>query len=173
MPSTVERLVERVNSRELDLAYFFAFDGQRVPDSEIVRVEPLALFVSPKHPLAQLPVVTPEDVRATPAIQLGPDNLLRKLVDRALEQAGVGGSPIALETDEYGLMLTWLQRNHGFACMFTSVTEDSQTSGLVSLHLENPLPALQVCRLMRHSARHDPLAQALGDALTKRMKEVA
>ena len=168
--TTIDDLTDRVKSRELDLAYFFAFDGQRVPESEVVRIEPLAIFVGQNHPLAQKSVVTAADIRATPSIHLAPGNPLRQLVDRALEQAGAGGSPVGIEADEYGLILTSVQRNQGFVCMFSSSADEVSASGLVSVPLEHPLPALQVRKLMRHSAHHDPLASELNETLTKRLK---
>jgi DNA-binding transcriptional LysR family regulator len=117
-------------------------------------------------------IVTAADIRATPSIHLSARNPLRALVDRALAQAGADGSPVGLDTDEYGLILTSVHRGHGFSCMFRSVeTEVSQASGLVRVPLEHPIPALQVRKITRHSARHDPLANDLIERLTKTLKE--
>jgi DNA-binding transcriptional LysR family regulator len=107
------------------------------------------------------------DIRATPVIHLTAGNVLRTLVDRALEQAGADGSPIGLETDEYGLILSSVHRNLGFVCMFMSAAQESPADGLVQIPLDHPLPALQVRHLMRHSAGHDALLIALRDALGK------
>lgn len=133
--------------------------------------ESLAIFVGHDHPLARPTIVTTADIRATPAIHLTPRNPLRPLVNRILEQVGVAGSPIGLETDEYGLILTCLRQNRGFTCMFqTAETEVAQTSGLKRLVLEHALPALQVRRLVHSSARHDRagslLVRILDEALT-------
>jgi len=92
-------------------------------------------------------------------------------VDRALEQAGAGGSPIALETDEYGLILSSVHRNLGFVCMFMSASQESPADGLFQLPLEHPLPALQVRQVMRHSANHDSLLVALREALGKSLAQ--
>jgi DNA-binding transcriptional LysR family regulator len=170
----VEDLLERIKVRDLDLAYFFALDSETVPDSELTRMEPLAIFVGSSHPLARKKTVTAADLRATPAIHLAPESPLRRLVDRALEQTGAGGSPIYVETDEYGLILHAAHANQGFVCMFASASEDVTRSGeLIRVPVAYPLPALQVRRLMRHSAQHDAITSELSEALTARLSEPA
>ena len=170
-PAAPSVLLERVKNRELDLAYFFATDERDAPESELIRLEPLAIFVGNDHALAHAAVVTAADIRATPAVHLTPRNPLRPLVDRALEQAGVGGGPISLETDDYGLILTSLRQGRGFTCMFQAAeTEVAQANGLKRLALEHPIPALQVRRLGRHSARYDESAYSLLDRLNSTLK---
>ena len=172
--AAVEEVVERVKTREVDLGYFFAFDGEHVPESAVVRIEPLAIFVGKNHPLAQKAVVTAADIRATPAVHLAPGNPMRRLVDRALEQADAGGSPIYVEADEYGLILTSVGANHGFVCMFSSATEEvTRTSELIRVPFEHSLPALQVRKLVRHSAHHDVLSNELNETLTKALTSAA
>ena len=105
-PASPEHLCQRVQSRELDIAYFLVFDGHDAPPSELVRLEPLAIFVAHDHPLARKEVVTIAELRATPALHLTTRNPLRIAVDRALDHVGASGGPIGLETDEYGLILT-------------------------------------------------------------------
>jgi DNA-binding transcriptional LysR family regulator len=168
----VDELVRRVASRELDLAYFFALGDEGVAESELVRMEPLAIFVGSGHPLARKPIVTAADLRETPAIHLAAESHLRMLVNRALAQAGAGDSPIYVETDEYGLILHAAHANRGFACMFSSAADDVTRSGeLVRVPLAHPLPSLQVRRLMRHSAAHDAATSELCEALTGRLRE--
>jgi len=163
---------ERIRGRELDLAYFFSFDGEGVSDSKVVRIERLAIYVGRGHPLAAKPVVSMADLRATPAVHLAPENPLRRLVDRALEQAGAGGSPIHVEADEYGLILHAVQSNLGFACMFESAADEITRSGdLVSVPLSHPLPSLQVRCLMRHSAQHDAITSDFNRVLLARLSE--
>jgi len=168
-PATPEHMHQRVQNRELDVAYFFAFDGRDAPTSDLVRLEPLAIFVAHDHPLASKPVVTADDIRRTPAIHLGSRNPLRQPVERALEQAGVSGSPVGLETDEYGLILTSVLRGDGFVCMFTGVSTDVG-KGLVAVPMEHPIPALQIRQTTRHSARHDSLANELVETLGRALK---
>jgi len=166
-----EVLHQRVQDRELDVAYFFTFDAQGIPPSELVRVEPLAIFVARSHSLAGKQRVTAADILATPVVGLAAHNPLRIAVDRALEQAGCGGSPRALEADEYGLILTSAQRGDGFVCMFEGLAKDAaQSADLVPVNFEHPLPALQMRQIARHSARHDPLINELIESVGRALK---
>jgi DNA-binding transcriptional LysR family regulator len=170
-PATPERLCERVQNRELDIAYFLAFDGRDAPPSELVRLEPLAIFVAHNHPLARREIVTVAELRATPAIHLTARNPLRIAVDRALDHVGASGGPIGLETDEYGFVLTSVHRGEGFVCMFqAAASEVSQSGGLVQLHVDVAIPPLQIRQVTRHSARHDPLASELIGHLGRALK---
>lgn len=169
--ATAEQFNQRVQSRDIDIAYFLAFDGHEVPDSELMRLDPLAIFVAKDHPLAHKEIVRPADIRATPAVHLAPRNPLRIAVDRALEQAGCAGSPVALEADEYGLILTSASRGDGFVCMFEALAaEAAQAGGLVTVRLEHPIPALQIRQITRHSVRHDPLVNELAEMLGRALK---
>jgi DNA-binding transcriptional LysR family regulator len=169
--ATAEQLNQRVQSRNLDLAYFLAFDGHEVPSSELMRLDPLAIYVAKDHPLARKDIVKPADVRATPVVHLAPRNPLRIATDRALDQGGCAGSPIALEADEYGLILTSVSRGDGFVCMFEALaTEAAQAAGLVIVRLEHPIPALQIRQITRHSARHDLVLNEL--APTRLLSEI-
>jgi len=163
--ANADQLYQRVQNREIDLAYFMSFDGHEAPYSELVSLEPLSIFVGAHHPLAHKQNVTPAEVRATPAVHLGPRNPLRLAVDRALEQADCHGSEVVMQADEYGLILHSTQKGDGFSCMFQAVTEEVAAAGIVPVALERPIPALQLRQIVRHSARHDPLVKALIDTL--------
>lgn len=169
--ATPEHLCQRVHDRELDVAYFVVFDSRDAPPSDLVRLEPLAIFVAHDHPLARKEIVTIAELRATPAIHLTRRNPLRAAVERALDHVGAGGGPIGLETDEYGLILTSVHRGQGFVCMFqAAASEVSQSGGLVELRMEVAIPALQIRRATRHSVRHDALASELIDQLGRALK---
>lgn len=59
----------------------------------------------------------------------------------------------------------------GFACMFKAAeTEIAQTNGHKRLTLDHAIPALQVRRSMRHSARHDASTSSLLDRLDGALK---
>lgn len=164
-------LHERVQRRELDIAYFISFDARDAPPSELLRLDPLGIFVARNHPLTRRDVVRPQDLRSTPVVHLAPKNPLRMAVDQALEQAGCSGSPVALEADEYGLILTSTARGEGFVCMFQALADDvAQAANLVPLRLAHPIPALQVRQITRHSARHNAVLHELTETLSKALK---
>ena len=170
-PATAEQLSQRVQNRELDIAYFVVFDGHDAPTSDLVRLEPLTIFVSRDHPLARKEIVTIADLRSTPALHLTPRNPLRIAVDRALDHVGAAGGPISLETDEYGFILTAVHRGEGFVCMFHAAAEEvSQGAGLVEVRTEVAIPPLQIRQATRHSVRHDALASELIGHLGRALK---
>lgn len=170
-PATAEQLFQRVQSRELDVAYFIVFDGHEAPPSELVRLEQLAIFVAPQHPLARKEIVTIADLRATPIVHLTQRHPLRAACERALDHVGAHGGPICLETDEYGLILTAVHRGEGFACMFqAAAAEVSQVSGLVQVRTEVAIPPLQIRQATRNSVRHDALANELVGHLGRALK---
>lgn len=168
--ATPEQLHQRVQSRELDLAYAITFDGRDAPYSELVCLEPVGIFVAANHPLAQKQGVTAAEIRATPGIHLAPRNPLRMAVDRALQQANCTADNVLLQADEYGLILHSTQTGEGFACLFLSMAEELAAAGIVQVALEHPVPALQLRQIVRHSAHHDALVKPLIDTLGRALR---
>jgi DNA-binding transcriptional LysR family regulator len=168
--ATPDQLHQRVQSRELDVAYIITFDGHDAPYSELVCLEPVGIFVAANHPLARKQGVTAAEIRATPAIHLAPRNPLRLAVDRALQQANCTADNVLLQADEYGLILHSTQTGEGFACLFVSMAEELATAGIVQVALEHPVPGLQVRQIVRHSAHHDPLVKPLIDTLGRALR---
>lgn len=156
----------RVRARTADLAYFYSFDGREAPESKLMRHEPLAIFIAADHPLAAREVVSIADLAEVPAIHLSAGHPLRELIDLVFHQVGLGQAPVALETGEFGLILTSVRRNRGFVCMFeASESEVAHDGGLKILRLDRPLPGLQIRQTLRHAARHDPLLTDLAAQL--------
>ena len=142
--------------RDIDLGYFFALDDDGAADSTIVRTEPLAVFVSAQHPLAGRGAISRSDLMATPAVHLPKNNPLRDLIDRAMSRAGLAGGQVALETDDYGLILTSVHRGVGYVCMFQAAeSEVGQAGGMKRLVLETDLPAVNVREALRPDWRED------------------
>ncbi len=155
---SIAELLELVARRTLDLAYFFALEEADAPSSRLVRREPLAVFVGPGHELASQTIVKSERLRRYPAIHLTVRDPLRSLVSRALASIGIGDSPIGLETDDYGLILTSVRRNQGFVCMFAASADET---GLVPLRLDPPPPPLEVRLAARRTAEGDSVLRGL------------
>lgn len=144
---------QKVARRMVDLAYYFALEDSE-PESAAftatVRQEPLAIFVARDHSLAGKASVTVADLAPMPMIHLTRRASLRPLIDRALTSYGLGGSPVAVETDDYGLILTSARHGQGYVCMFASAAEEiSEANAIVTLAMERPLPSLQVRRVAR------------------------
>jgi DNA-binding transcriptional LysR family regulator len=156
----------------LDVGYFFAFgDDDCGIDSDVVREEPLGIFICDQHPLATVEVVTPAELLAVPMVQLSPRNVLRPLVDRALKRIGISGGPVGFETDEYGLIVSSVQRNVGYACMFRSVERDlSRVGGIKPLRLTTEPPGLQIRQALREGWRDDSVLSDLVSRLSAALR---
>lgn len=156
-----EELLERINRRDLDLAYFFTLRDDDIPQSRFVRSEPLAIFVGPNHPFASRESVTLSEIAQEPAVQLTKRDPFHDMIDRAFRQLGVAKREVGLETDEFGLIISSVHRSQGYACLFTaSADQTGNVMGLVPVKLEQQLPPLQVRLLHRRAANRDRL---LGD----------
>ena len=159
---------QKVARRMADLAYYFALeDDDSTAVAATVAQEPLAIFVACDHPLAGKAGVTSADLASLPVVHLTHRTSLRPLIDRVLAAYGLGGSPVAVETDDYGLVLTSVRRGQGYVCMFAS-TEDEGTRAhaITTLAMERPLPSLQIRRVARSLHRG-----ALVTMLERRLRE--
>lgn len=148
---TILDFPQKVARRMTDLAYYFALDDDDpTAVAATVAQEPLAIFVACDHPLAGKVGVTAADLASLPAVHLTHRTSLRPLIDRVLTAYGLGGSPVAVETDDYGLVLTSVRRGLGYVCMFAS-TEDEVTraNAIATLAMDRPLPSLQIRRVAR------------------------
>lgn len=146
-----EDLHASVLAGQLDAAYFYSIEGAS-EFGQIVGYEPLAIFVGEDHPLAKLPLVSVEQLSATPAVGLARDQPIRRVVDEALRRFGLTQLHHIVETSEFGLILSSLHRNLGYTCMFESIQgEEKQVSGLSILRCERPLVPLEIRRITRRS----------------------
>lgn len=149
-------LFNAVSSGEFDVAFFYA-NGPTDFFSEVAGHEPLSIFVHEDHPLTRLDRVTPEMLSRTPSVSLSRDMPLRHLIDSALLHAEVQPVRHAVETDNFGLILSSLYRGMGFTCMFhASRDEITQTNGLVELPFCGNLPSLEIRYAIRRGQRSNP-----------------
>lgn len=159
-------LGERMQRQTLDGGYFYALDVPTYFESTYAWSEPLAIFVSPTHPLARLSSVTLQDLVKTKALQLSPLNPLRTMVDECLRRIGLPEVRIALETDDFGLLMASLQQGQGFVCMFEDAAHSFiDPASIVRVPLDQPLPSLQVRWALAPHWRDDVSTGALMQAL--------
>ena len=115
-----EDAIGRFRQRLLDIVYVYALDDTDAPGTQFLRHEPLAIFVGPLHPLAGKALVTARELCDTPCVQLEQGNSLQSLVGRALASIGVTRSPVEIESHDFGVLLSSLQQNRGYICMFAA-----------------------------------------------------
>lgn len=165
---------KKVARRMVDLAYYFDFeDGEQeaAPFTMTMGQEPLAIFIASDHPLAARECVSLADLGSMPVVHLTRRTSLRPLIDRALEFYGLGCPPVAVETDDYGMILTSVRRGQGLGCMFVSAAEETGgPHAMTMLPMERPLPSLQIRRVARslhRGALLTELEKRLRDAFTE------
>lgn len=148
---------QKVARRAVDLAYYFAFEHDELeakPFTATMAQEPLAIFMARDHPLVTQSSITRADLSALPVVHLSQRTALRPLIDRALEAYGLGHPPVAVESDDYGLILTSVRRGQGFGCLFASTGDDiGGADAMVMLPMEQPLPNLLIRRIARNLHR--------------------
>lgn len=159
---TAAALNEQMQANLLDAGYFFSLDVPLQPESEYAWTEPLQLYVGRTHPLAgQARTALPDLMRAN-CIQLAPENPLRPLIDESLRRAGLADLKIAMQTDEFGLILSSVHKGLGFVCMFEQTGDGFiDPRSLVPLQLDQPLPSLQVRRAVAPRWRDDEVMDRL------------
>jgi DNA-binding transcriptional LysR family regulator len=165
--------LESFAKASVDIGFSFTLDEPDGPSPTFVRQEPLAIFVAMSHPLTSFDVVTPKDLAGVPMITLSSGHPLRRLVTRALQRFGVPTPAIAIETDDYGLILSSAEQGLGYLCMFANEErEGPRMQGLRRLKLERPLPSLQTRLTVNPSLRRDPVVKEFLADVTNRLRAV-
>lgn len=163
---TAGPLAEKMRDQAVDIGFFYALEAPADLESTLMWHEPLALFVAQDHILAQQDNVSAADMLNFPIIRLGSRNRLRRLFDQALEQAGLGQCALAMETDNYGQILTSLRSGLGFACMFESSQDELKSfGGLKRVAFDGDIPAIEVRRAIRPPWSGNPMVMKLLAAL--------
>jgi DNA-binding transcriptional LysR family regulator len=164
---SAEAIIDQVLDNRIDLAYVITFGSELKEIAELFCEEKMGIVVARDHPLARCKSVNRAQLRNIPSINLLPENPLRRLTDRVLEQAGIENSPIGLETDEFPLMLDSLAKGMGYTCMFEKnlATRDVQRR-LTLLKLDFPLADLKVRTLISPRAERMAAVKLLRQQLS-------
>lgn len=164
---TVTAVADAFDQERADMAYFYALGDSLAFPSDYLWIERLALFVGEEHPLAQREYVGLVDLALVQPVHFGPRNRLRPLMEEALDAAGLGAAPIAMESDDYGTVLAHLRSGEGFFALFGPLARDfGQMSGIHRLPFVDHLPAIEVRRAIRPGLYNDPVLQNLTLALS-------
>ncbi len=160
-------IIDQVLDNRIDLAFAITFGCELEETGELFCEEKMAIVVARDHPLARCKSVDRAQLRNLTSINLLPENPLRRLADRVLKQAGIENSRIALETDEYPLMLDSLAKGMGYTCMFERnlAARDVQRR-LTPLKLDFPLANLSVRTLISPRAERMTAVKALRQQLS-------
>lgn len=155
------RIFDQVASGELDLAMTVTTerDFRHVPAAVDVRVvidEPLALFVSHRHPLAARRHVPISALLDYPVALLPHPHPLRAVVDHVLDCAGLTPRKVELETEDYDHLLSHISQSSSIGCLFAEVAStDAVAHRLQALDLEHELLSPQAILMLSRSGLTD------------------
>lgn len=157
-------LAEAVADHRVDLAYVI---GWQVPAG--LHYEPLhparfTLFVANDHPLAREETVTVAQVAGAGLIAAPLDDVERVHYEKVLDNLDLGPTDVTLEID--GIQARVLAAAAGLGVLGTfhpAYAGTSTPSGLTPLHLDRPMPSVEVGLVSRRADTPAGGAKALAD----------
>lgn len=157
-----DRVALALSEDRITMAYFYALGPTRVFPSDYLWSERWSLYVGRDHPLASLEFVGRDDIAEQSLLTFAATNRLRPLVDACLSGAGLGAMPVAGETDDYGQLAERAREGAGVLPLFgAAAARIGASPGLKRLPFVDPIPAIEVRRVVHPSAAEDDEVQAL------------
>jgi DNA-binding transcriptional LysR family regulator len=142
---TIDEVIELVRTGNVRLGLFLESGPVRGIRSEAIGREPLALVVSPRHPLASRATVSPADLGRHPFVTGLRGSRYFGLVQATLARVGVGRIEIAMELQDSAAVKEMVRHGAGIACSpRCTVASEIAAGALVELKLSVPLPDLQL-----------------------------
>jgi DNA-binding transcriptional LysR family regulator len=151
-----EFVTDKIQREGLDLGIVFTTGPIPGVESRPLWLEPLALYVSKDHALAQMAhSITADQLQRVPLITVPRHTQMRGLLDETLIKVGISDCTVALEADSFAVVNQSLIHNIGFACLFKCQIEASPIRAqLIEIPL-NP-PPVEARQILSRAARNDP-----------------
>jgi molybdate transport repressor ModE-like protein len=157
-----DRVAVALSEGTIAMAYFYAMGETRVFPSDYLWSERWALYVASDHRLAAREFVSRDDLLSLGLLSFAPANRLRPLVEACFAEAGLGAMPFLVESDDYGQLVERAREGEGVLPLFGSAAARiGATSGLKRLPYVDPIPAIEVRRVVHPSLAEDDEIQAL------------
>jgi molybdate transport repressor ModE-like protein len=157
-----DRVALALSEDRITMAYFYALGATRVFPSDYLWSERWSLYVGRDHRLASLEFVGRDDIAIEPLLTFSAANRLRPLVDACLSGGGLGAMPVALESDDYGQLAERAREGGGVLPLFgAAAARIGASAGLRRLPFVDPIPAIEVRRVVHSGAADDDEVQAL------------
>jgi len=142
---TIEEVIEMVRKHAVNLGLFLASGPISGLRSEVLGREPLALVVSPQHPLAQRTSVSAEELGAYPFVTGLRGSRYFDMVEASLETIGVKRREVAMELQESAAVKAMVRHGAGIACLpRCTVSAEIADGTLIDLKLTTPLADWQL-----------------------------
>jgi DNA-binding transcriptional LysR family regulator len=153
---TIEDVVALVRARTVSLGLFPSLGAVAGLDSVVLGHEPMAIVVSPQHPLARKPSVTVADLAAASYVTGLRSSTYYEMTDRLMKRIGINRRSIAMEVQDFGMVRELARHGAGVACIALCTVQDDLRSGsLVRLSISGrPLDGFEL-----RCAFHGPLPE--------------
>jgi molybdate transport repressor ModE-like protein len=157
-----DRVALALSEGAISMAYFYALGETRVFPSDYLWSERWTLYVGQAHRLAQRELVDREELLPEGLLSFAPGNRLRPLIEACFAQAGLGALPFLIESDDYGHLVEQARAGTGILPLFgPAAARIGASAGLVRLPYVDPIPAIEVRRVVHPSLAEDDEVQAL------------
>jgi len=161
-----DRVALALSEGRITMAYFYALGPTRIFPSDYLWSERWSLYVGREHPLAEQEFVGRDDIAGLPLLTYSAANRLRPLVEACLATGGLGDMPVMLETDDYGQLAERAREGEGVLPLFgAAAARIGASPGLKRLPYVDPIPPVEVRRVLHPSVEHDDEVQALASTL--------
>jgi|GEM_PF-1204665 len=159
---TADRVALALSANMISIGYFYALGETRIFPSDYLWSERWSLFVGGDHWLADREQVNREDLMGQAWISFAQGNRLRPLVEACMGEAGLGDLPYLLESDDYAHLVERTREGVGILPLFgTAAARIGASRGLTRLPYVDPIPAIEVRRVVHPSLIDDDEVQAL------------
>jgi DNA-binding transcriptional LysR family regulator len=151
-----------------DITYFYALIEPTAFPSRYAWSEQLSLYLGSDHPLAGLDLVDLSDLSNVKAVGLNARSGLRRIVEQALERAGLPQRAPALESDNLFDIMTAVRDGAGYFAAFGPLARDfGRMPGIKRVPLTTPLPQVEVRQAVRPAMADDPVVSTLAEYLCR------
>jgi DNA-binding transcriptional LysR family regulator len=163
---TAEDAAATMQRGTADIVYFYALGESVAFPSRYVWSEQLILYLGTNHPLARQETIDLVDLAAVAPVTMEPRNGLRRIIEQALDKAGLVRSSPALETDNLFDIMTAVREGAGYFAAFGPLARDfGRMPDIRRLPLACPLPPIEVRQAVRDAVRDDPMTAAIAEYL--------
>lgn len=157
---TARRMVEMLGDGSLDVAFALEVDAPDGLERLALSSEELAVAMSPRHELSGEGPLSLKALAGRRLIAFQQGSSTRRLVDAALERAGVQPR-IALEANDFALVRSLVARGIGLAILPRSFLE--RPGARISFRTLSPQLRMRVVLWWRQGRRLSPAARAFVD----------
>jgi len=150
---TLEEVLDLVRTQSANFGLVLSLGPVPGLQSDILAHEPLALVVSPRHPLARRKSVTSEDLTDLSLVTGLRDSRYFHMMDAVLKRVGLAHYKVAMELQESSAVKEVVRHGSDIACLpRCTVVDEIKSGALVALRLGFALPRLEIRSVFRAPA---------------------